>query len=132
MLRIMLVEDNSADARLTGEILKESNIEHELVWINDGRKALDHIASDGDFDLFILDLNMPKASGLEVLSKIRTMERFRSTPVIVMTGSILASDRTMMEGEENLHFLVKPMTMEEIDRMVIDIKKIILDSSHSG
>lgn len=74
IVRILLVEDNNADARLVEEIIKDSGIEHELIWINDGKKALDRIHSDDDFDLFILDLNIPQASGLSVVSAIRRKE----------------------------------------------------------
>jgi two-component system, chemotaxis family, response regulator Rcp1 len=125
MLRIMLIEDNKADAMLTKEILKETKLEHELVWINEGKKALDHIVSDRAFDMFILDLNLPKASGREVLSRLRKMDWFGKTPVIVMTGSISPVDKTITEGDDNLFYLVKPMTMGEIDRTVSVIKEIV-------
>jgi CheY-like chemotaxis protein len=125
MLRILLVEDNKADARMIIEILKETKIEHELVWINDGEKALDHLGSGAFYDMFILDLNLPKASGLEILSALRNMQKFQRTPVIVMTGSISPGDKLRTEGEDMVYFLVKPMTLEEIDRTVLAIKKII-------
>lgn len=123
-MRILLVEDNNADARLVEEILKDSGIEHELIWINDGKKALDRIHSDDDFDLFILDLNIPQASGLSVVSAIRRKEKFRTTPVIIMTG-LRPSDMTMIEEDGSLHYLVKPMTIEEIDRTTVAIKDIL-------
>jgi CheY-like chemotaxis protein len=125
-LRILLVEDNNADARLTGEILKDTGLEHELVWFSEGKKALDYISSDGDFDLFILDLNLPRTSGLEVVEVLRKMERFRKTPVIVMTGSINPGDKLRTQGDELLHYMVKPMTMEEIENTVLAIKEIVL------
>ena len=125
-MRILLVEDNRADARLTGEILKDTGLEHELVWFNDGKKAIDYVQSDGDFNLFILDLNLPKASGLEVAAILRKMERFRNTPVIMMTGSNSPSDKAMAERERLLHYIVKPMTIEEMDRAVLEIKDIAL------
>ena len=126
MLRILLVEDNQADARMTGEILKDTGLEHELVWFNEGRKAVDYVRSDGNFDLFILDLNLPNFSGLEVAAALRKMGRFSNTPVIMMTGSNSPSDRAMAEGEGHLHYIVKPMTLEEMDRTVSEIKDIVL------
>jgi CheY-like chemotaxis protein len=124
MLRIMLVEDNGADARLTKEVLKDTGLEHEVIWVNEGKKAIDHLASDGSIDLFILDLHLPKASGLEVLSAIRMAERYRSAPVIVMSGSIAPSDRNL--GNDPLLFrMVKPMTIEEIDQTVMEIRRIV-------
>ena len=126
MLRILLVEDSNADARLTGEILKDTGIEHELVWINEGKKALELIESDGNFDLFILDLNLPKSSGLELVSVLRKLEKFRKTPVIMMTGSISPMDRTRAEADYLVHYMVKPMSIEEMDRTVEAIKEIVL------
>ena len=126
MLRILLVEDNTADARLTGEILKDTGIEHELVWANDGAKAVCLIMGDGEFGLFIIDLNLPKGSGLDVVDVLRRVDRFRETPVIMMTGSISPSDRAMAEGKQHLYYIVKPMTIEEMDRTVSQIKDIVL------
>ncbi len=126
MLRILLVEDNPADARLTGEILKDTGLEHELVWMNDGVKAVDLIKADGEFGLFIIDLNLPKSSGLDLVDMLRRMERFSKTPVIMMTGSVSPMDRAKTEGKEHLYYLVKPMTIEEMDRTVSQIKGIVL------
>lgn len=125
-MRILLVEDNKADARLTAEILKDTGLEHELVWVNEGKKALDLIGSDCNFDLFILDLNLPKASGLDILKHLRVVGKFRKTPVIMMTGSLSPEDKLRTEGDDSLHYMVKPMTLEEIDRTVLAIKAIVL------
>ncbi|MGD0818484.1 MAG: response regulator [Methanomassiliicoccales archaeon] len=127
MLRILLVEDNNADARLTSEILKDTGLEHELVWINEGKKGLDCIKSNGNFDLFILDLNLPKVSGLEVLSVLRKTEKYRETSVIMMTGSVSLDEKIMTQGDDLLHYMVKPMTIGELDRTVMAFKKIILE-----
>ena len=126
MLRILLVEDNRADARLTAEILKDTGLEHEMVWVNESKKALDLIGSDGNFDLFILDLNLPKASGLDIFNHLRNMEKFQKTPVIMMTGSSSPDDMSRTKGDDSLHYLVKPMNLEEIDRTVSAIKAIAL------
>ncbi len=125
-MRILLVEDNRADARLTAEILKDTGLEHEMVWVNEGKKALDLVGSDSNFDLFILDLNLPKASGLDILKHLRNMEKFRKTPVIMMTGSSSPEDMSRAKGDDSLHYLVKPMTLVEIDRAVLEIKAIAL------
>ncbi len=128
-MRILLVEDNSADARLTGEIIKDTGLEHELVWMNEGRKAIELISSDGDFDLFIIDLNLPKVSGFEVVSSLRKLDKFRKTPVILMTGSVSPEDGSKIKGDESLHYMVKPMSIDEMDRTVEAIKKIVLGDS---
>jgi CheY-like chemotaxis protein len=125
LLRIMIVEDNGADARLIGEILKDTGMEHELVWINEGEKALDQIKEDGGFDLFIVDLNLPKVSGLEVVAALRKMERYRKTPVIMMTGSLSPSDKAMADRDEDVHYLIKPMSIDEMDRTVLKIREVV-------
>jgi putative two-component system response regulator len=114
-----------ADARLTQEILKETGIEHEMVWTKDGTEALDYLSSDENFDMFILDLNLPKVGGYEILDAVRRKERFREIPVIMMTGSSSHDGMKKTEGKGPLHYLVKPMTIEEIDRTVLTIKDIV-------
>ncbi len=125
MLRILLVEDNKADARLTAEMLKDSGLDHEIVWADDGKKALAHIESEANFDLFILDLNLPKSSGLDILKHLRKVEKFQKTPVIMMTGSTSPENTLMIKADDSLYYLVKPMTLEEIDRTVLAIKAIV-------
>ena len=128
MLRILLVEDNKADARLTGEILKDTGLEHELVWIKEGKKALELIGSGADFDLFILDLNLPRFNGLEIIAVLRKAERFRKTPVIVMTGARSPENLPTKELDQFLHYMVKPMTIDEMDGIKGAIKDIVLGS----
>ena len=76
-IEIMLVEDNPGDARLAKEALRECNIKNNLNIVDDGEKALDFLYKRGDYhsaprpDLILLDLNLPKISGHQVLSKIK-------------------------------------------------------------
>jgi CheY-like chemotaxis protein len=125
LLQIMVVDDNGADARLIGEILKDAGLEHELVWIDNGGEALDRIRSEEGFDLFIIDLNLPKSSGLDIVAVLRGVERYRKTPVIMMTGSIPSTEGTAMEGMDDLHLLVKPMTADEMDRTALKIRGVV-------
>jgi CheY-like chemotaxis protein len=93
---ILLVEDNPADVKITQRALRESNLGVELIVLRDGQEALDYLlrtgphATDPDWrspDLILLDLNLPRVSGQEVLARIRSQEALNTVPVIVLTTS---------------------------------------------
>ena len=97
---ILLVEDNPDDEALTLRAFRKSNVRNEVVVMRDGAEALAYLfPGDGDGDgdapypaLVLLDLNLPKIGGLEVLHKIRTDERTQLIPVVVLTSSKLDED----------------------------------------
>jgi two-component system, response regulator len=94
---ILLVEDNPDDEALTLRAFKKSNIANEVVVMRDGAQALAYLfPSDGDGApcpaLILLDLNLPKIGGLEVLHKMRADERTQMIPVVVLTSSKLEED----------------------------------------
>jgi two-component system response regulator len=93
---ILLVEDNPDDEALTLRAFKKSNIANEVVVMRDGAEALAYLfPSDGDVPcpaLILLDLNLPKVGGLEVLHKMRADERTHMIPVVVLTSSKLEED----------------------------------------
>ena len=94
---ILLVEDNPDDEALTLRAFEKSNIRNEVVVLRDGAEALAYLfPGDGDGAprpaLILLDLNLPKVSGLEVLRRMRTDERTRLIPVVVLTSSKLDED----------------------------------------
>jgi two-component system, response regulator len=93
---ILLVEDNPDDEALTLRAFKKSNIANEVVVMRDGAEALAYLfPSDGDAPspaLILLDLNLPKVGGLEVLHKMRADERTQMIPVVVLTSSKLEED----------------------------------------
>jgi two-component system, response regulator len=91
---ILLVEDNPADAELTIRALRERNLANRIQVVRDGAEALSRLLGDGPEPppappprLILLDLKLPKVSGLEVLERIRSEERTRYTPVVVLTSS---------------------------------------------
>lgn len=105
---ILLVEDNPDDADLTMRAFKRHNILNEVVIAPDGSMALDYLFGTGVYEgrntdiqpaLILLDLNLPKIDGLEVLRRIRTDERTRYLPVVVLTSS--KEDRDMVEAYNN-------------------------------
>lgn len=90
---ILLVEDNKADIRLVQEALKNSSIDYQMVTARDGVAAMAYLRQESEYaealrpDLIILDLNLPKKDGREVLAEIKTNSQFKRIPVIVLTTS---------------------------------------------
>jgi len=98
---ILLVEDNPDDVLLTRRALKNSNIRNEVVVANDGQEALDWLFRAGKFAqrnprvipaVILLDLKLPKISGLEVLERIRADERTQMYPIVILTSSLEEQD----------------------------------------
>lgn len=131
-IEILLVEDNPADVRLTKEALKEGKIAHELSVVMDGVQAMEFLRRGGDFsgasrpDLILLDLNLPKKDGREVLAEIKEDDELKSIPVVVLTTS---------KGEEdicrayNLHancYITKPVDYEQFIGVVRAIEEFWL------
>lgn len=91
--RIFLVEDNRGDIRLIQEALKSSDTPCEVAVVRDGMEAMAYLRQDGDFaganrpDLILLDLNLPKKDGREVLAEIKADETLKHIPIIVLTTS---------------------------------------------
>lgn len=99
---ILLVEDNPDDVKLTLRALRKSNIKNEVVIAEDGVKALDYLFGTGEYagrksctmpQVILLDLNMPRMGGIEVLQRIRSDERTKLLPVVVLTTSTEDADR---------------------------------------
>ena len=90
---ILLVEDNKADVRLVQEALKNSSLTYDMAMVRDGVAAMAYLHQEGEYasasrpDLIILDLNLPKKDGREVLAEIKTNSQLKRIPVIVLTTS---------------------------------------------
>src|SRR5215467_6583611 len=95
---ILLVEDNPDDEALTLRALKKNNISNEVIVARDGAEALDYLLGTGNADrrmpqVVLLDLKLPKVDGLEVLRQLRSDERTRLLPVVILTSSVEDQDR---------------------------------------
>lgn len=117
-VRILLVEDNPADAELCIRSLRKHNLANDLVWVKDGAEALDFLfhtdanaASkiDSNLKLILLDLRLPKVDGLEVLRRIRADERTHKIPVVVLTSSQEDVDITESYAIGVNSFISKPV-----------------------
>jgi CheY-like chemotaxis protein len=93
-VQILLVEDNPDDVEITRRAFRKGRVANDLHVVRDGQEALDFLYREGDFridtprpDLILLDLNLPKVNGIEVLQKIKTRDGLSTIPVIVLTVS---------------------------------------------
>lgn len=125
---ILLVEDNPGDVRLIKEALKEGKIENNLEVVIDGEQALTFLYKKGDFlnaitpDLILLDLNLPKINGFEVLERIKNDPELKVIPVIVLTTS--QSERDIVESY-SLHvncYVSKPVEYDSFMTVVRSIE----------
>lgn len=124
---ILLVEDNSIDEELTLRALKKAKISNEVVVARDGAAALDYLFARGAYEgrdtrimpqVILLDLNLPKLSGLEVLRAIRADDRTRRIAVVILTSS--KEDRDLAEGYElgANSYIVKPVDFSQFAEAV--------------
>jgi len=128
--KILLVEDNPDDILITQRALKEAKVINELSIVRDGKEALDFLYHKGQCQnkssspkpgLILLDLNMPKMSGLEVLKKIKEDSCLRSIPTVVLTVS--KRDEDIVKGYNNgcNSFIQKPVEFEKFVEVVKQI-----------
>jgi chemotaxis family two-component system response regulator Rcp1 len=122
-VRILVVEDSHADVRLLREAVREHGLDVVLDTVADGELALRHLRGDGPRpDLILLDLNLPRLHGREVLESIKADPDLRSIPVIVLSTS--ASPRDVAECYERhaSAYLVKPMGLDDLGELVLAIE----------
>ena len=121
LARILLVEDDPRDVELTLTALGEYNLANEVVVTRDGEKALDYLYSRGEFGtrshdnpaVMLLDLKLPKIDGLEVLQQIRSDERLKLIPVVVLTSSHEERDMIRSYQLGVNAYVVKPVDFHE-------------------
>ena len=130
IVEILLVEDNKHDAELAILALKEAKLFNNVVWLKDGKEALDFLFGRGKYlerdvnhhpKVILLDLKMPKVDGLEVLQEIRANEKTRKIPVVVLTSS--REDKDIIKSYELgvNSFIVKPVDFDQFTKCVKDI-----------
>jgi chemotaxis family two-component system response regulator Rcp1 len=131
-VEILLVEDNPGDVRLTQEALQEGKVYNNLHWVKDGVEALDFLRREGRHsgaprpDIILLDLNLPKKDGREVLLVIKGDERFKQIPVVILTTSKAEED--VLRSYE-LHancYITKPVDLDKFIQVVQSIDRFWL------
>lgn len=120
-IHILLVEDNPGDVRLTIEALKESKFPNVLHVVNDGVEALEYLRTLAPPDLILLDLNLPRRSGREVLTEIKNDPELRRIPVMVLSTSRSEVDVQFSYDHHANCYIQKPM---ELDRFFDTVRSI--------
>jgi CheY-like chemotaxis protein len=125
-IHILLVEDNEGDILLTTEALEDSKIINKITAIRDGASAIDFFetlpGAEGRPDLVLLDINLPKKSGQEVLQYIKNTMRYSKIPVIMLTTSSAERDISAAYQNHANCYITKPVDVTEFIRAVVKIE----------
>jgi two-component system response regulator len=130
-IEILLIEDNPDEADLAIRSLKENNIANNLVHIDDGAEALDYIFSKGKYadkpmhlhpKLILLDLNLPKVGGLEILRRLKLDESTKMIPIVVLTSSTEQKDIIDSYKLGVNSYIVKPVNFESFSKAIAELK----------
>jgi len=128
-VRILLVEDNPGDVRLTQETFKENRVLNTLYVVPDGVEALAYLRNEGKYsnaprpNMILLDLNLPRLSGNEVLKEIKSDEHLMSIPIVILTGSEAEADIARSYASHANCYIIKPVDLKQF----IDVARSIND-----
>lgn len=132
LLHVLLVEDNEADVRLTVEALRDAKVANTLTVVNDGVEALAHLRREEEHadaarpDIVILDLNLPRLDGKEVLAAIKSDPDLRRIPVAVLTTSTAEADILRSYDLGANCYLTKPVGLDQFLTVVQSIESFWL------
>lgn len=125
-IHILLIEDNEGDILLTIEAFEESKITNQITVIRDGKAAIDYFVNLGAKDdipqLVLLDINLPKKNGHEVLFYIKNSEKYKYIPVIVLTTSSSEKDILLSYQNHVNCFITKPIELHEFMQAIAKIE----------
>jgi len=127
-IEILMVEDNPVDVLVTREALKQGRITNNLSVAEDGEEALDFLFRTGQFsaaprpDLILLDLNLPKKDGREILTELKNNPDLRSIPVVILTTSQAEEDVLRSYDCGANCFIVKPVDLEQFTSTIRSIE----------
>jgi two-component system, chemotaxis family, response regulator Rcp1 len=131
-VQILMVEDNSGDARLTLEALKDSKVHNDLHHVRDGVEAMRFLRRQANYtyvslpDLVLLDLNLPRKDGHEVLKEMKDDAELRLIPVVVLTTSAAERDLVTSYGLHANAYIVKPIGLDQFVEVVQAIEEFWL------
>ena len=132
-MEILLVEDSLVDARMTIEALRRGNIQHRMTLMRDGAEAMDFLNQEGVFaraprpDLILLDLLLPKKSGMDVLSEVKSDYSLKDIPIVILTNSKDEEDRLKCELLHVDSYITKPVDLPKFLGVVRDLKRFWLN-----
>jgi CheY-like chemotaxis protein len=128
-MEILLVESNLNDAQLTYEYLNRTHIHHRLTMLWNGAEALDFLHRRGVFrraprpDLILLDLDLPRVDGREVLEEVKGDDVLSSIPIVVLTRSPSEADRLRTQWLQVDGYVTKPVDGEKFRRLILDLRR---------
>ena len=128
LLKVLVVEDDPGDVALMESAFADHRIPSDLHQVSDGEEALAFLRQEGTFadaprpDLILLDLNMPRIDGRQVLTVIKNDEALRSIPTIVFTTSATDSDILSSYAAQANAYVTKPINLDDYERVVIEIR----------
>jgi CheY-like chemotaxis protein len=130
-INILLVEDDPGDVLMTREALGESKLLNELQVVSDGRDAIDYLTAVAEGsrqkpDLVLLDLNLPRVDGREVLRFIKTDERLRRIPVVVLTTSSTEEDIVRSYDLHANAYVTKPVDFEQFMKVIRKVDEFFI------
>lgn len=132
---VLLVEDSVADVALTKAIIKRENLSLNLFVVRDGEEAIAFIKNtEGDMnkiDLILMDFNLPKQNGLDILRFIEEQGKYKDVPVIMLTGSDAPSDMDMAYQLGAKNYMVKPLVLDKLKEAIKDITSLCLTTEES-
>ncbi len=132
-IEILLVEDNPGDVRLTQEAVREAKIRNTLNVVNDGEQAIAYVRRQGAYadrprpDLILLDLNLPRKDGREVLQDLKSDPDLHRIPVVVLTSSAAEQDILRTYDLYANAYVTKPVDLEQFMRVVSSIQDFWLN-----
>ena len=134
-VEILMIEDNPGDVRLTREVLRDASIPNKLNSVKDGEEAMNYLYLRGQFsgatrpDLILLDLNLPRMGGLEILQKIKADKSLRSIPVVILTSS--QAEQDIIAGYESFAnaYITKPVSLDQFSRIITSIEGFWLETA---
>jgi CheY-like chemotaxis protein len=133
LVRVLLVEDNAGDAYLFGKALEEAELNFALTVIDDGYQALAFVRGEREYtghavpDLVVLDLNLPKHGGDEVLKAIEQSPRFEGVPVVITSSSPWPPRLTENERSRIARYIPKPPDLDSFLAIGAQLKEVLRD-----
>ena len=127
-IEILLIEDNAGDARLAKEALRDAKVANNLNWVPDGVEAMAYLRREGQYgkaprpDLILLDLNLPRKDGREVLSAIKADEKLKRIPVVILTTSQAEEDILKAYHLNANCYISKPVDLDQFIKVVRTIE----------
>ncbi len=132
-MEILLVEDSLTDAQLAIEALKRGQVKHRLTLVRDGAEAMTFLRQEAPFakaprpDLILLDLQLPKMDGREVLTHVKSDEKLKQIPVVILTASQTHEDILKSEDLFVDSYMIKPVDLDKFLEVVKQLKKFWLE-----